>query len=394
MSYHRLEVAMNNFNLIYKEIIEKKIKVIRNKEIIIKAGASVFTSTNLKVFLEKIKCLKKYSFLNLNILFDFGEIEFADKVTYIILDMMFYDLFLSTNFNIRVKMNLNTSAWHYGFKNTALKRSAEPSGRINKAQFLNEYKKKIATNETGNLYRRYIERSTLENDYSYPSKVITEINFVLKQNFNDVEWVNDVCEAIAEVIDNTNSHTDSDCLIDIDICPATNQVDDTDVKILNIVVANFSEERMFDKIKSNITNKAYPNEDDLYRDIYKAYKNHSCYFDKDYNEDDFFHITAFQNGVTSRNCISGNSGTGLTTLIRNIVGKTVDCYSYALSGKNILFFRDGYLNIHEGHIGFNDENDYINFKPSNKVIEKSDVFVPGTIFQLSLVRKREYDEYN
>lgn len=385
---------MNNFKLIYKYIDERKIKIIKNKRITIKNIEFPFTSISLNSILEKVKYLKRYSLLPLDITFDFCKVEFSDKVTYIILDMMLYDLFITTNFDIRFKMELNQSVWHYGIRNTALMRSIDKTGRINKRKFINEYEKKVAMPSGGKWYRRYITREKLINDISIPSKVVSDIRFILNQSYDDTAWVNDVCEAIGEVIDNTTAHTDSDCLVDIDICPAKNNQNDN-FNILNIVIANFSEERIFDRIKNNIVEKAYCEEDILYKDIYTAYENHSNYFNESYTEDDFFHITAFQRGVTSRNYVSGNSGTGLTTLIKNIVGKTTEYYSYVLSGKNVLFFREEYLQIQQdGYIGFNEENDYMNIKPSDIVIGKSEVFIPGTIFQLSLVRKRDYGKEN
>ena len=100
---------------------------------------------------------------------------------------------------------------------------------------------------------------------------------------------------------------------------------------------NFSEDRIFDRIKNNIKEEKYSHTDEVYQNVYKAYQNHQQFFNEIYNEDDFFNVTVFQNGVTTRNLCSGTSGTGLTELIRNIVGKTKDSYSYVLSGENILF---------------------------------------------------------
>lgn len=99
-------------------------------------------------------------------------------------------------------------------------------------------------------------------------------------------------------------------------------------------------------------------------------------------------ITAFQNHVTTRDIKSGSGGTGLTRLIQNIIGKSKDDYSYTLSGRNILFFKDKYLNISKDKfIGFNEENDYFNSMPDLDVVNKSALYIPGTVHNLLLIKE-------
>jgi len=212
-----------------------------------------------------------------------------------------------------------------------------------------------------------------------------------KNCFDDDKWINEVGEVVGELLDNAYSHTSGDCLIDIDLCDANDQ-NQSSYKFLNVAVINISENRIFDQIKYNIIEGKYCKDDKLYKDVYTAYENHKSFFTDHYEEDDFFQITAFQNGVTSRTVESGNSGKGLTALIKNIVGKTHESFSYVLSGKNILYFKEDYLDINTtGFIGVNETADYISTKPTDEVVLKSDLYVPGTIFHLSLIRKKNED---
>lgn len=382
---------MNKFELIYRNVEEIEQKVIKNKPVVIRCKGSNFTGKTLKYILGKIKFLKKYKLLELNIFFEFGTISFADKITYILFDMLLYDLYKTTKFKLNIDMKLEKKIVHNGIQNTAFCRTINEYGALERAGFVKEYERKLYI--APNHYRKYMKRSCLDKQPSALSVIASEIESFLKQHFDDLAWVSDVCEAIGELIDNTFSHTKSDCFVDIDVCRALDE-GEQEFKALNIAIINFSEQRIFDGIKRNIIGKKYSPKDPLYRGIYKAYDNHRPHFCDDYGENDFFHITAFQNGVTSRRTVSGNSGTGLTTLIKNIVGKTTDNYSYVLSGDNILFFIEEYLDIDEaGKIGFNKENDYQNVIPDSSVITKSGLFIPGTIFLLSLMRN-DYGKQN
>lgn len=379
---------MNNFNLIYNHIKEKKFcKVNKDKPIWININSENFTSETLLYILERMKYLKKYKFLPLQINLSLGTVFFTDKITYIMLDMLIYDLYKTTNFTLYMEIDVDcTRVMHNGFQGTALfKSTVRNNGVLSKKYFIEEYEKSVQIEP--NIYKRYYKRDQCETEIQLPSIIATDMYTILSQHYDDDDWIDDIGEVVAELIDNTLAHTNSDCFLDVDICDVHDK-DDYSYKVLTIAVINFSHDRIFDKIKENIKEEKYLKSDDLYSKVYSAYEKHKTFLSDSYTEDDFFHVTAFQRGVTSRNIASGDSGTGLTTLIRNITGKTVETFSYALSGENIIFFNEDYLDVLEhGFIGFNKERDYINYPPAEEVINKSSVYIPGTIFQLSLVRK-------
>lgn len=381
---------MNKFELIYNEVKEKKVKVTQHKPIIIISNDRIFTSKSLANILGQIKFIKKYyGFFEKSktIVLRLGKVDFADKITYLLLDTIIYDLVKNTKFRVNIEIDVNLShIINQGVKSTAMYRASNhKTGFFDKDLFIKIYEEKVSLEE--DYYRRYITRESLENNLQLPSIIVTDISYFLKMVFDDGKWIEEVCEVVGELLDNAFFHTEGDCLIDIDLCNA-NDKEQCEYKFLNIAVINFSENRIFDKIKYNITEEKYSKEDDLYKNVYEAYANHKKYFSERYKEDDFFQITAFQNGVTSRTIKSGHSGKGLTSLIKNIMGKTHESYSYVLSGKNILYFKEEYLDIHStGFIGFNQTSDYITSKPDDEVILKSDLYIPGTIFHLSLIRK-------
>lgn len=382
---------MNQFGLVYNKVTAIKVKVKQNKPVMInvpKFNDGFFTGESLKYILERVKFLKKYYRpIKLNIILSIGKVRFQDKITILMLDMLLYDLAKINNWkvNVSIEVDFKNNAFNHSIKSTSLYRTAWGNGLLDNEAFLKNFEQLVITQE---IYRRYVKREIFDKKPDIISSICSDIDTFLSGLFHDDKWIDEVCEAIAELIDNTYAHTESDCLIDINVGEFSDP-DDKQYKMLNIAIINFAEKRIFDQIKENIIEKKYPEHDELYQDVYKAYDNHKIFFDEEYNEDDFFNITAFQNGVTTRRLNSGNSGTGLTSLLRNIVGKTQESYSYVLSGDNIIFFHDKYLEVNNRFIGFNEEKDYINSKPDRLVIAKSSLYIPGTFFHLSLLREKE-----
>ena len=380
---------MKNIRLIYENVNDNAFKPYTERVFIDLNDSEPFDWIKLKKLIGKLKKLRKYYRLRKTIIINLGNFTFRDKAIYLIFDMMLYDIIKNTLFEIYVLGEENKNIiQHNNIKNTAFYEIGKKNnGLLEKNGFIKSFEKNKKINK--NSYKRLITRNDFSSSDEISSKVITDIGIVLEEFFKDNEWIGDVCEAIGELIDNISAHTDSDCLIDVDVCEATKAVNDDKVYILEIVIMNICKERIFDKVKENIKKQKYDEMNSLYMDIYKAYENHKAFFSKDYKEDDFFNITVFQNGVTSRSYDGCNSGTGLTTLIKKIIGKTTDQYAYVLSGNNVLFFEEDVLLIKDSFIGFNESGDYMCHPPDNKVIKKSDLYFPGTIFRLDLVRSRE-----
>ena len=380
---------MQNIKLIYNSV--KAVRVdIKKKPIVIEINREKIDSDVLLYIVGKIKFLLNYKLLKFNVLLKFKKLSFADKITYLMLDGIIYDLFKRTNFNIAIicdgddKDNLHND----GFSGTALYRTMRKVGYLDKKTFLEEYEKKIYNDQR--TYRRFLDRETL-NDKETPSIINSEVASVLKSYSNNEEWIDSISEVASELVCNVSSHTDGDCVLDINfndnIKYNGNNMEES-CTLVNISIMNFGEDRLFDKLKRNIKYKKYSENDKLYKKVYRAYDNHKHLFDERYTENHFFLITAFQNHVTTRSFKSGNSGTGLTRLIENIIGISKEDYSYVLSGEEILIFKSEFLKVSdEKFIGFNKESDYINFKPEDRVLNKSRLYIPGTIYNLLLIKE-------
>ena len=379
---------MKNIELIYKNLKECKVNRKRSP-IVINIQEDVFNSNSLVFIASRFKYLLKYRYLPYSVAINFKSINFADKITYLILDTLLYDLFKRTNFTvcIQVEGEVGDRIHNAGFEGTAMFNSVISGGDIDKKAFIKFYEKGIVVNNS--IYRRFLTRETLKNIQT-PSIIYSEVATILKTYSDDEDWNDSISEVISELICNASSHADGDCLLHINFnkCADENiEKSDEKERLINIAVINFSNNRLFDKIKENLEKKKYIESDLLYNRIYKAYSKHSNYFNEYYKSEHFFLITAFQNHVSTRSYSSGTSGTGLTALIQNIIGKTKSEYTYVLSGNNILFFQPKYLKMSpDKFIGFNEENDYFNYSPANEVIGKTNLYIPGTIYQLLLSR--------
>ncbi|MBZ9608619.1 hypothetical protein G9F73_012450 [Clostridium estertheticum] len=381
---------MKNINLIYNYILPIKVDI-HKKPIRINLTGKIFNSETLVYLASRIKFLYGFKWIKgWKIIIELGNVEFADKITYLILDALLYDLLKNTRFNIGVSMSMDKKIIHHiGFVGTALYRAMYSNGLVDKKIFLKTYEKPFYSDTK--VYRRLITHENLQMNNEWPSQVCTEVAAILKGYSAEEEWTDGISEVVSELLCNVSSHTDGDCLIDIDISDKVESErchGDKTYLSVNIAVINFSENKLFDRIKHNLKENKYEGEDFLYNRIYKTYEIHKKVFDESYNEDDFFLVTAFQNHVSSRAYKSGMGGTGLTTLIEKIIGKTDDAYSYVLSGNNIIMFKPKYLTLSEDKfVGFNDKNDYFNFRPSKEVINKSSLYIPGSVYHLLLIKE-------
>lgn len=328
--------------------------------------------------------------MNYNLVIRLKTSEFADKITYLVLEAIIFDLLNRSSFSVNIiidKLIKEATTHSKGFLDTALCRALEKS-RVDKKVFLDLYKKPIFINP--DTYRRFLSKEILKSNSEIPSIIYTELASILSTYSDDEEWNDSIAETVSELVCNIRSHTEDDCLIDISFGHYKHTETNDPRLIINIAVLNFSENRLFDKIKRNLEMKKYAESDELYNKIYGAQNVHDEFFDQRYNKEHFFIITAFQNRVSSRNFESGNNGTGLTNLIQSMIGKSEQDYSYILTGKHILFFKNEYLKIsRDKFIGFNKENDYFNHRPADDAISQSSLYFPGTVYQLIIVKEPE-----
>ncbi len=374
---------------------QKKFRILNNIHIIT-CNKETFTSECLlHIGINFKNIIKIYRYKSISIKLDLSRVKaFADKNTYIILDLFIFHLLYNCpkiKFYYGAELRLDRII-HNGFRSTALYRvgTKNKNNILNRKEFIETY----AESFYGvNHFRKIYIGEDLKDDM-LASKTATTVDMMLKKYFQG-EWKEEVGEVISELVCNACSHNKGILIVDIDICDEVSfkeQDNDVTYKALNISVLNIGDNLIYDSIKNNVKNKLYKKDDMVYKHIYKAYNNHKNLFGESYNENDFFTITAFQKRVSSRELESGQFGTGLTRLLQNITGKAEENISYVLSGNNGIGFINELLNVSsEGYAGFNINNDYLKEAPDKKALLACPLFIPGTIYQLHLLW-RDSDE--
>lgn len=392
---------MEYLKALLKEVEEKKYKhsQIKSKIINVNKSGVRFTSISLYEILSQLKgILRIIPFRerqkNYTIHFNIKETDFTDKITYMLFDAIIYDLFNSTGFDVTISGDV---ACHKcsdnGMRGCVFQRFFQ-NRTFPSMDYVKMYKTDYLKED---VHRKYISRSEIVGiEDTIPTKILQDVNSFLNIYFSDAEWTENIAEAVSELVDNALRHSTGDILLDIDVSDAIpKEMDEKDAKKtfknVNIAFLNISEIRLFDKLKENIVYKKYDEDDKIYSKVYLALDNHKNFFDEYYTENFFFLVTAFQKRVTTRQLMSGSNGTGLTKLIENILETTDEDFSYVLSGNELLKFSKDNMRISGDFIGFNESGDYVNQSPDRECILRSELNIPGTIYNLYLIKGEQND---
>ena len=399
---------MKNIELIFESVNEIPVnrKARRNKTIEILVSDKIFRSNTLAAIIGKLKYLLKYKEedFHINIIFK-NTLQFGDKITYILLDSILYYTLIKSSFKIFIKSahytNILTNnldiypgyIHNLGFESSTVFRTLTETKNnfLDKEIYLNLYTSSYIKKDVErkrDFYRKMVSNADLKYN-NHGIVIYQDLRSILQQHItNDKSWIKGVSKSASELLDNVHSHTESDCILDINIEDFI-FTDNKKYTLVNIGIINLGVETLYSKIKSDLENESDFNYG-LFLKIRDAKKNHELLFDDKYDLNHFYMITTFQNHVTTKTEYAKRNlrGTGLNILIRHIIDKAKTGDSYVLSGKNIIRLQSGFLEPSEdGFIGFNKERDYFNSRPDSNVLAKSDIYVPGTIYNLLFVKE-------
>lgn len=382
--------------------MDKKIdkSIWRNKHLIIKpfVGDNIFDVRSIEVFAKYIKLLTTlHKRKEKKVLLDLTNFDiFRDKNTYIMLDLLILYLINKCE---NISFHMIYEFEDFQLENIGLVCSTfirhgigNDSSSINKDKFNNLFFDKINTRDSEQFFYRNVVIDKEFND-----KLSTSIGndiFLTLKSFLSEKWSDAITKVIEEIICNAYSHNPTACIINIDYCGTLiSKSKGEGFQGINISILNLGDNLLYTTIQNKIENNFFDKDDELYSKVYQARKNHEIYFNNDYDKEIFYMITAFQNGVSQRYKNSGNSGTGLTDLVKHISGKTVEHTNYIICGDKCIYFQNEFLNVKkDGFIGFNETNNYIEDPPSKDLIGHSNIFFNGTMYQLLLIYNVESDK--
>ncbi len=311
-----------------------------------------------------------------------------DKLVYILLECMIYSLFNDYGYVVHFRVrNCKTNVNTRGINDSVLADMMD-----DKLLSVEQFNKKFFFSINNKHFRKIVKVTS--NNEDAPSDILSEVKIFLYRFDMADEFKTTLASTVSELVDNALEHAVSDCLIDIDVTEHDHMLmnDNNLYYGVNVVVLNFSDISLGDRIGDKLKNKYY-SDSERYDKAKTAYNNHRKYFCKEYSEVDFFNITSFQQDISGRKNESESGGTGLTELIRTLEEYAFENYCYVLSGNNGILFEKSLLNFDKDNwIGFNDENDYLNQPPSSKAIFKSKTAIPGTGYNFLFIFKGEHNE--
>ena len=365
----------------YDKYIKKKLCLINKKWIYsIKADKGEFTGKNVSEIINVINYCAKINKFNYPLVFNLPKVMFCDKLSYVMLEIIYYHVTVKNKMNIAFNFKPIKSIYTEGILFSPLNE-------------VSDFEKKFVFDLNMRHFRRLVPKSTNANDDTL-SSLMQDLNGYFINNGIGDEVSNQLSEVFSELVGNAYEHGGSDCLIDVDVtnnnyykeCEPDNQC----YYGLNAVILNFSNTLFHESLKMKLQNV-----NDLperYLKVNTAKQYHLKHLNDNYFENDFYTLSSFQHKISGSDRKNATGGTGLTRLINSLEEKVDNHYCYMISGKRILYFTNGCLKFDKDKfIGFNDSNDYMTSIPNKNIFATGNVFIPGTAYNLSFAIKKGWN---
>lgn len=346
-------------------------------------GGEYITKKTLKNLIIRIKDARRRYLTRIPVIVNLNGITFEDKLTIVLLECICY--LLITEYKYPVKI----IGIEQGYIDTEGIESS-PLKLLNKEkENRKEYCEKFEQEIYGKHYRKLISVSEVKNGEI--SLVMQDIQTFLKHLSVEREYREKISEVIVELVGNAGEHGNSSCLIDIDVTGEYHKKNDSSDSIyrgLNVVIVSFSKCLFYEKIRDKIKSIDESQMGKRYVRVKKAFDVHKKFFSEKYTEEDFFTIAAYQDSISGRFDKSQAGGKGLTILLYSLEERSDAHKCYMISGERGLYFRKEFLEFDSDMwIGFNREKSFLDAPPDRSVLLKSDIYMPGTAYNLCFVMK-------
>lgn len=327
--------------------------------------------------------LQKYPNIKLPIIFDLGNVKFADKLSYIMLECICFHLIANHGYRIRINCNIQSQIHTAGIKSSPLLLLS--TGR---SDHLEKFKAKFTREIYGNHYRRLLLSEDLKKP-DFLCAIMDDVAWFQSGYHVDPDCREAISEVIIELVGNASEHGEHNCLIDFDIAETYFKKGSPGEFVgINIVIANFSQKDLGAALRDRIIIDGL--NDGRFSVVQQAYAFHSQYFGEKYTEADFFNMTAFQHKISGRCGNLYTGGTGLTKLVESLESRSDTHMCYVTSGERAIVFKRDYLKYNDtGWLGFNTTNDYLNSIPDHSIFMQNLFSMPGTAYNLNFVMQKE-----
>lgn len=338
---------------------------------------------NILIFLDYIK--KRHQLAWQPIIIDLRSGVFSYKLVYVILECIIDYLIVEEKCRIYLLIKEEYNILNEGLKNSCLCYIA--NGKYRVEDFCNTFYSDIFFFH----YRSIIYQDTARADIA--SIKVQDVDNYLKHCGIKNEYCRDIISnVVGELMDNALEHSDSDCLVDIDITDEySKKNEDGTFYAVNIVVLNYSKVLIGDKLSSKLSELRVEDVEDSerYKNVIEARKYHSAYWNDSYTENDFYKLASFQHKISGRKEILATGGTGLTQLINALEEKADEYSCFVMSGNKIINFHKNCIVNNNGWVGFNESNNFLGDIPDKETLETSSLYFPGTAYNLTFILKQE-----
>ncbi len=364
--------------------------VIRNKDII-------FDAKSFNKLLSDLHAILNSKNKRDRIIIDLGKTQFNDKLCYILLECLIYYLIAGMKENVAIRAvrindnNIRTGGFVDSVLNKYLlnKKNVSLSNKI----FVEEFEK---FRYSRIHFRKIIKPLSESYNKNELSKLMSEVKIFFTSIYHDPDekdLVKELSTVVTELVGNAWEHTQSHCLVDIDVSHRFNKKGKSKKHLydsINIVILNFSNKLFWHGLKSKMmmADNTDLGNSERYTSLVKAYDNHKKFFNEDYEDENFYTVAALQNKISERLDDNESGGTGLTKLLVSLGKRTEEHMCYLFSGNLCTGFFPKHLEQSGEWIGFNEKNDFIAAVPDREIFCRSETYMPGTAYNLIFIIER------
>ena len=236
----------------------------------------------------------------------------------------------------------------------------------------------FARNESSNRFKKVVGEGPWDS-----SVAISECSTFLSNAKVSKKAIDAVADVIGELAPNAIEHGKTNCMIDVCYERSTSPKG-KDYTSISLVVFDFSEKLLW----SDLYNKIFVNSGEITQKrqridtVRKAWTEHRKYFSKEYSEEDFYNLMAFQK-ISGRAGDRYDGGLGISTLVEKVRRYSDEDECYALSGNGAMHLqRELTIPDSDGFIAFNSEQQFIYKIPDKDGVLKSKFFMPGVAYNM------------
>ena len=236
----------------------------------------------------------------------------------------------------------------------------------------------FARYELSNRFKRIVGEGPWDS-----SVAISECSAFLNKAKVSQNAIDAVADVIGELAPNAIEHGKTNCMIDV-CYERSSSPEGKDYTSISLVVYDFSEKLLW----SDLYNKIFINSEEIIQKrqridtVRKAWAEHQKYFSKDYSEEDFYNLMAFQK-ISGRAGDRFDGGLGISTLVEKVRKYSDEDECYALSGNGAMHLqRELTIPDADGFISFNTEQQFVYKIPDKDGVLKTRFFMPGVAYNM------------